>query len=114
MKHILKLLIDISESRPMNRLPIPALSHELINISRAVFGPLHSVAGLEKVIDIGELNARIRRLAVSGNLPKQHTVSPYVRFGREFVVGEAFGSRPFDGELGADVSRVRLLLVVVG
>ena len=106
MKHILQVLVNLVEWGPVQRLPPPAAHHELIHAARTVVGRVHAEAGLEEVVDAGEFHARVRRLAVRGDLPQQHAEGPHVRLGAELVVGEALGRRPLDRELGAHVGRV--------
>ena len=79
VEHVLELLVDLLEGGPMGRLPLPAAAHELVDARRAHVGTLHAIAGVEQVVDVGELDARIGRLAQRAHLPQEHAEGPHVR-----------------------------------
>ena len=101
--------MDLEEGGPVDRVPAPALPHKLVHLRRTTWGTLHPIAGLQKLVNVGQLNTGIRRHAVGGDFPKEDPESPDVGLGRELVVCEAFRSRPLDGELGTRMSCVSVV-----
>ena len=94
------------EGGTIGRVPAPALPHKLVHLGGTAWRTLHPVARLQQLVHVGQLDPRVRRHAVGGNLPEENAESPNVGLGGELVVGQAFRGRPLDGELCARMSRV--------
>lgn len=98
---MLQIVVDAFERRPIRGAPLPALPHQIVDLMRTARRTFHSVAGLESMEHVGQINSGVRRHSVGGDFPQQHAERPNVRFGAELVVRETFRSRPLDRELRA-------------
>ena len=47
--------------------------HELVDLLGAALGSVHTIVFLQQLVDLGQVNAGVRRHAVGGDLPQQHT-----------------------------------------
>ena len=106
LKHIFQGVMNFLERGALVGVPLPALPHQLVDLRRTTGGRFHPVALLQHVVDVGQVDARVRRHAVRGYFPQQDTEGPDIRLRRELVVGETLGRRPLDRELGPGVGGV--------
>ena len=74
--HIFKFNKNWRKSRPLLRVQIPALLHNLINFRWTTVGRLHFIALLHMLDHFGERNSRVRHSAERVDLPQKNCKAP--------------------------------------
>ena len=67
------------KTRPLLRIQIPALLHNLVDFGRTAVGRLHFVAFLHMLDHLGQWNSRVRHSAKRVDLPQKNRKTPHLK-----------------------------------
>eukprot|EP00047_Mylnosiga_fluctuans_P017911 m.65384 g.65384 ORF g.65384 m.65384 type:complete len:468 (-) comp7319_c0_seq2:293-1696(-) len=110
-EEVLQAPLQRLEARPLLGVRLPAVQHDLVERLRRAGRRGHAVAALDLLQHLGVGHAGVGDAAVRDELREQNTKRPHIRLDGEPVHHRGLGGGPLDGELGALLGRVLVLIL---